>query len=186
MKSIWLSRVTGCLFAVGLLLSLPTPVLAQNPDSEEITKLLSRAENHALNLETDGDQLVAYTHSPSMSWQSHASRLSEMRNDVNEMGKIVTEMQQLHSQGSPWQQVAIDRIYPLLREMADALTATIKRLNDHPSQVNMPAYQDYVHSQYDVASRTASLVKDLVDYGRSKKNSDTIRMKLELPEKSGQ
>jgi len=70
--------------------------------------------------------------------------------------------------------------------MADSLTATIKHLNDHPTQVKMPPYQDYVNSQYEVASRTASRVKDLVDYGRSKKNSDQIRRRLELPETSSQ
>ena len=185
MKSMWLSRFSAYLVTFGLFFALQPVVFAQNSDSEEISKLLAHAQSHAMSLDNDADTLVAYTRS-NVGWQSHSSRLNDMKNDVNEMGKIVADMQQQRSEGSPWQQAAIDRVYPLLREMADALTATIKHLNDHPTQVNMPPYQDYVQSQYEVASRTASLVKDLVDYGRSKKNSDQIRQRLELPEKAGQ
>ncbi len=184
MKSKWIFRVPCCLAVIAFFLAMTSPFLmAQNPDSEQISKLLSDARSQAATAEIDADTLVAYTRS-AISWETHADKLEEMRLDVNRMGKTVAELQKLRPEGSPWQQVAIDRIYPLLRDMADELTATMDHLNKHKSDINMPPYWDYAHANYDVASRTASLINDLVEYGKAKENSATLQQKLELPAKA--
>ena len=56
-----------------------------------------------------------------------------MRLHINDLGKVAKELEDARPEGSPWQQVAIDRIDPLLREMADQLTSTINHLNAHKS-----------------------------------------------------
>jgi len=100
---------------------------------------------------------------------------------VNNLGKVVGQLNTTRSQGSPWQQTAIDRINPMLREMADQLTETIKFLTDHKAQVNMPPYQDYARANYDLASRTARTISDFVEYSKSKGDAQELQRRLELP-----
>lgn len=183
MKSQWIFRLSGYLAVLIFAAAISArPLPAQNPDSEKINQLLAQAKSHAVQLEDDADLLVAFTRSH-VSWEAHADKLRAMSTDVNEMGKIVSQLQAISSEGSAWQKVAIDRIYPMLRDMADELTTTIKFLSAHQSQVNMPPYQDYAHANYDLASRTSSLVGDLVAYGKAKSDSSAIQQRLELPAK---
>ena len=104
-----------------------------------------------------------------------------MKDHFNALGRIQKQLADLRAQGSPWQQVAIDRLDPLLRDMADQLTATIKQLNTHQSRVHMPAYQEYVQANHDFATRTAELISDYVEYDRAKATVQRLEAKLELP-----
>jgi hypothetical protein len=84
-------------------------------------------------------------------------------------------------EGSPWQQQAIDQVTPLLQDMADHLTATIKHLNENQERVNMPAFQDYARGNYELASQTSELIKDYVNYDKVRSQSLALEQKLETP-----
>ena len=174
-------RVISVLSLFALFLAInPTLLMAQSNDSATITNLLSQAKNLATQAEEHADTLKSYTTS-GLSWESHASQLSAMREHVNDLGKVVSQLNDARAEGSPWQQEAIDRINPLLREMADHLTATINHLNDHKNQLQMQAYRDYTSANYDLASRTATVISDLVEYGKAKSKATSLEQKLEPP-----
>lgn len=178
-------RVCGVVAAGTLLAVIAAPVLrAQVQDSKEVSALLLEAKSHAILAADDAATLQSYTNS-SISWQTHAAKLNLMREHVNSLGQINKQLTDLRSQGSPWQQIAIDRIDPLLRDMANQLSATINRLNDHPNQVHMPAYRDYVQANHEFASRTAEIIRDFVDYDRAKATVERLEAKLELPPHEG-
>src|SRR6478672_2735593 len=153
---------------------------AQSPDSEEISKLLVQAKAHALELEDDAADLDAITRSK-LSWKQHANKLERMREHINSLGQVSKQLNEKRSEGSPWQQKAIDQIDPLLREMASSLTATINHLNEQQSQVHMPAYREYVHSNHELASKTARLIRDFVDYDEAKSEAEAFESKLKPP-----
>lgn len=46
--------------------------------------------------------------------------------------------------------------------MDEALAATIAALNDHPERVNLPAYRENVHANYDVCEGAATVISDFV------------------------
>jgi len=173
-------RIALCAAAFALASFPCSSLAAQTPDSEEITKLLSEAKTHAILAEDDAATLHSYTRS-GLAWQTHANRLSMMKEHINDLGKTAKQLNDLKSTGSPWQQVAIDRINPLLREMADTLTATIEHLNKNQSQIHMSKYRDYAEANYDLASRTTAMIKDFVDYGKAKEKSEDLERTLELP-----
>lgn len=158
-----------------------TPWLAaQTNDSAEISALLAQAKTHATLAADDAATLQSYTNS-NLNWQTHAKGLENMKEHVNALGRVHKQIVDLRPQGSQWQQIAIDRIDPLLRDLAAQLTATIQRLNEHPGQVHMPAYRDYVQANYEYASRTAELIHDFVDYDTAKAKVEALEAKLELP-----
>ncbi len=183
MKTPIITRFCTGLAALALIVTFAlasSTARAQTKDSEDISKYLSEAKTHAVLAEDDAATLDAYANS-NISWESHAARLENMREHVNNLGKTVKELTDLRAEGSPWQQEAIDRINPLLRSMADQLSATINHLSNNKERIHMQAYRDYVRANSELASRTASVIKDLVDYGKAKSRAESLETKLELP-----
>ncbi len=181
MKTRSILRISIGLAVVTLFLVIKGPVaVAQNADSTEISNLLLEAQHNATLLDNDADQLVGYTRSK-LHWNSHAQQLESMKTHVNNLGKLSAQLNDLRSEGSPWQQQAIDQINPLLKEMADHLTATINHLNENQDRVHMPAYEDYARGNYELASQISQLIKDYVNYDKARSQTLALEQKLETP-----
>ena len=174
------SFLTLALTALFVLVAGPSYATAQNRDSAAISKLLHEARTYAVQADSDAAELESFTNSR-LSWHSHAQQLEIIRGHVNNMGRVVKEMQDMKSEGSPWQQDAIDRIDPLLSLMAQQLTTIIEYGNKNPNRIHMPQYRDYVRSGAELASHTARLISDLVAYDRAQSRAQMLEQKLELP-----
>jgi hypothetical protein len=181
MKSRRITHIARAFAIVAFITAMSSPIVrAQSNDSAAISKLLSEAKSHAVQAEEHAATLKSYTTS-GLSWESHASQLNAMRLHINDLGRVAKELNDARSEGSPWQQVAIDRINPLLREMADQLTVTIKHLDAHKDQISMQQYRDYTAANYELSNRTAAMISDLVEYGKAKSKAESLERKLELP-----
>jgi hypothetical protein len=178
------SRILGGLTALVLLIAMNSPFLAaQASDSDSISKLLTEAKSHAALAEDDAAALDSFTNSK-LSWQSHTAKLEQMKEHVNALGKVSKQLGELNEQGSSWQQKAIKQIDPLLRDMASQLTDTINHLNDNQANIHMQQYRDYTRANYDLANRTADVIRDYVEYDKAKSKAEALEQKLELPSSS--
>lgn len=166
-----------------LSLALVTPLClsARNTDSEQVLKLLSDAKTEAAVLQRDAGELNAFTHS-GVSWQSYADQLAQIKIHVNKVAAVVQELNDLRIIASPWQKVAIDRVNPLLRELAANTQLIITRLSSTPTRVHTTSYREYVAAHYDLAVDLASMIGELVDYGKTKAKFEALTRKLEMPE----
>ena len=155
------------LVVAGCLMISPTVQAGETPSggSEEVNQLLAEFKTEARELESDADELALWTRSPHVSWQSHAQKISLITEHVNQAGKILAEMDKVRLTASPWQQGAIDRIYPMLKEMADNTNTIIDHFTDHKSHTYLPPYTDYAQANYELARDLAALIGDYVDYG---------------------
>lgn len=175
-----LPRSLAFLSALALILFAGTQsTSAATPDSQQITQLLNDAKTHAVQAEDDAASLEAFTRSR-VSWRQHTYELDSMKLHVNEMGKIAAELRNLEPQGSTWQKQAIGQVIPLLKDMADHLTKTIQHLNENQNQVHMAPYTDYARTNYELAKRTADLIRDFVEYDQAKSTAESLEDKLEL------
>lgn len=174
------SLLTLALTVLFALVAGPSYANAQNKDSAEISHLLSQADFHAAQLDNDAEQLASYSNS-NMDWQSHAHQLEIMRGHVNNLGKLLAEMHSMRTEGSPWQQDAINRIDPLLRQMAHQLTVTIDHGSRYPNRIHMIKYKNYTHACADYAARTSRLISDLVAYDLAQSRARMLEQDLELP-----
>lgn len=118
-----------------------------------------------------------------LSWQSHAQQLSLIKEHVNKCGEVVQTLNDAKGEGSPWQQTAIERVTPLLSEMAKNIEGTIEHLNNNQSRVHLAPFKDYVVANYDLANQLAALINDFVDYGKSKDKFENLGDKLEVAER---
>jgi hypothetical protein len=168
--------------ALGTLLTLPLLVPAQNADSKAINDLLKTSEEHAVLANNDAETLESYTRTKTFSSQSHAVRLNAMKEHANDLITDFNKLNLLRDTGSAWQQEAIDRVDPLLKEMSAHLTSTIDHFNENKRSVNMPPFRDYVKANREYMSRASELISAFVEYGETKAKAESLEKSLELPE----
>jgi trans-aconitate methyltransferase len=147
--------------------------------SEEVSQLLSQVKTEAIALERDSEDLAAWTGAKQMSWESHAGKLNEIKDHVNQAGRLLRQLNEASGTASPWQQQAIDRIYPLLKELADNTEMTINHFNDNKDKIHFSAYAEYAKAGYELAHDLAALVSDYVEYGNLEVDFHRLQEKLD-------
>ena len=182
MKRKILGRCLGTVLLVAAVLLMPRLGVSAAPpeDNKEVSQLLEDIKGQAADLQRDSDELESFTRSD-MSWQSHAEELDRIKERINAIGKTISKLQNLRSSASPWQREAIDRIIPVAKKLASNTTAAIEHLNKNPLRINEPQYQQYLKSNAEAASNLATLVKDFVEYGKTRTTLEAYERKLEVP-----
>ena len=146
--------------------------------SEEVSQLLSQVKTEAIALEQDSDELAVWARAKHVSWQSHSRKLNEIKDHVNQAGQLLRKLNEAKDTASPWQQQAIDRIYPLLKELADNTGMTINHFNDNQDNFHFGAYEDYAKAGYALAQELAALISDYVEYGEHEAEFHRLQEKL--------
>jgi hypothetical protein len=152
---------------------LQAAVAAESP---EITKLLADARAEAAELKADSTNMESFTRSTT-SWQSYASHVEMIKGHVNNAGKLLAKLKDAESTGAPWQQAAIKRIEPLLKEMAENTTLIIKRLNDNQARVHLPEFKELVKANAGLATDLEALIRDFVEYGNAEEKVEELSEK---------
>jgi hypothetical protein len=175
------SSKTRALSVLAIALAAATASWAQTPrDSSEVSRLLTEVKAEAVQLRHDADELKAFTRS-GLSWESHATKVEEIKGRINKAGELLSKLENEKGAASPWQQQAIERITPMLKELASNTESTIDHLNQKPKLLHTGPYKEYVEANYEVASSLEELISDYVDYGKSKARSEELASKLEVP-----
>jgi len=147
--------------------------------SAEVSRLLAEVKTEAIALERDAADLHAWTGAKQVGWESHSGKLNLIREHINKAGQLLPRLNEAREGASPWQHQAIDRIYPLLKELADNTQATINHLNDNQSNVHFSPYTDYAKANYDLAQELAALVSDYVEFGEHEAEFHRLQEKLQ-------
>jgi methyl-accepting chemotaxis protein len=174
-------RLGLALLAMALFFMAPAISAAQSSkDSQEVSGLLAEAKTEATQLKQDTEEMSSFVRTKT-SWETHADQISQIKQHVNKLGELVTKMDNAKGAASPWQQQSINRVTPLLKDLAASVTTTIKHLNDNKDRLLNPPYPDYAAANAEYASDLAQLVSDYVAYGEAKHKSEDLAKKLEVP-----
>jgi hypothetical protein len=175
-----LTKIVKTAALLALLLVSSMTVAAQKADSYKIAELFNQIKEHSALAEDDAQLLESYTRSGAH-WQSHARQLAQVKDHVDGLLNDYNEAQLLRSEGSPWQQAAIDQIRPVLKTMTDHLNATIEHQRNKPSHIRFQAWIDYVHANREYTTKASNLIHDVVDYGKANETASLLEKKLQLP-----
>jgi len=169
------------LLVAGCLLISPAAKAADTPSgsSEEVSRLLSQIKTEAIALENDADVLAMWAGTKQIGWESHSHKLNEIKDHVNQAGQLLDKLKNAREGASPWQQQAIDRIYPLLNELADNTEATIDHFNDNKAHIQFAAYHNYAQAGYKLAEELTTLISDYVEYGEHEAEFHRLQDKLQ-------
>jgi len=166
------------------ILALLTPGLvafaADTPDSEQVNKLLSDAKTQAFQLKEDAGTMQ-FLSTTGVTWQDHAAIVNEIKEHVNSAGRILAKLEDARAKASPWQATAIDRVKPLLKELASNTDTIIAYLNKNPGRLQTAEYKDYLEANSDNAEELLGLITDFVNYGKTKHRLERLQGKLEVP-----
>jgi hypothetical protein len=146
--------------------------------SAEVAELLAQVKSKAVTLEKDTEHLAQWTMARQVSWQTHTAQINVIRGHINEAGKLLTRLNETRTTASPWQHEAMDRIQPLLQELADNTTTLIDHLNDSKHNVHLSDYRDSAKAGADTAKELAALVRDYVEYGEHEAEFRRLQDKL--------
>jgi hypothetical protein len=178
-ESITKSYAVGAVLVTFLLLSLSGRAFALPEDSQQLTQLLGEAKEEAAELAKDADEMESLIRTD-VNWQAHAEMLDRVKNHVNNMGRIVAKLGETSSSGSDLQEQAVDRILPLLKELAANTTAAINYLNQNKSRPKTDPYTQYLHDNAETAHQLAATVSSLWEYEKSMTRIAKLKNKLEL------
>jgi hypothetical protein len=161
-------------------LVIPSTLKATEPGaSAKIAKLLVDAKAEAVQLKDDSADMESFTKSK-LRWESYARKIEMIKEHVNNTGKLLAKLQEAEATGSPWQQTAIKRIEPLLKELAANTETTINHLNQNKAKIHFTEFKDYVKANYELATDLEALIRDFVNYGEAKEKIERLGKKLEV------
>ena len=152
---------------------------ATKQDNPEVSKLLEDIKSQAFDLKRLGRTRDVYSGRRFL-----ANACGTIESDEGPHQHHRQNHQQIAGsaqQRFPWQQEAIDRIIPVAQKLASNTTAAIEHLNKNQLRVKTPPYQEYVKSNAEAAANLAALVKDFVEYGKTRTTLEAYERKLEVP-----
>ncbi len=153
---------------------------ADEPDSDRVSKLLSATKTQAFNVKTDM-QTIDFFMGSELSWGSHTVIVNLYKEHIDAVRHQVSVLDDARSAASPLQKTTIDRIGPLLRELASDAEALINNIDQNRQRLNTGEYKDYVKVNGDLAAELATLVGSFVDYGTTRQKLELLINKLGLP-----
>ncbi len=166
--------------AVAFLSLAPAMASAQiAKDSEEFSGFLTQARAETLQLQKSAEEMNSFVHS-NMSWETEAAKISEIRQHVNQLGEFITRMNRVEV-ASPWQQMAIGDITPLVEELSANVTMTIFYLAEAPDRLIFTSFPEYVAANAETAANIAEVLSEYVEYGQAKQKAEDIAFELDLP-----
>jgi hypothetical protein len=174
-----LQRKTSLTLAMALVAGCVAIPNLSGAESQEINKLLGDTRAKAVQLAADADSLQSFTRS-NISWQTYSRQLDSMKENINAAGKLLTQLKDAEATGEPWQQEAIRRIEPLLKDMADNTSTTIKYLDANKNKIHAQEFKDLCEANLDIANNLESLIRDFVSFGNAKARYEELKQKLEL------
>lgn len=140
----------SCVALLGGALAVPATVAADTKfdgtAKTQVTAQLKEAKEKSYKLRKNADGWHAITRSRDLAWQSHASYLNSVRDDVNQLGKLLAALEEVKYDASAPQQVAIEDSKVRLQRTADSISEAIALLNDRTHNVYFSEYGEAVQS----------------------------------------
>jgi hypothetical protein len=133
---------------------------------KEASELLNRIQVQAYAAKEDAEGLTTLTRFHQVSWQLESDHLARVKAHVNNMGKDLCRLQVIRRATLPWQQHEIDRITPMLKELAARTQVAIDQFKGHEQTywaTNLPTDWSEITAE---ASQLNNSVMRQVEYAK--------------------
>lgn len=125
---------------------------APKSDTASVSQVLHEVKVHAAEANDDAEILDSFSRS-SVAWDSYTDRINEIRVHVNDLLHDYSRLQKMAGSATPQQREAINRLEPLLRDMANSLIKATQSLNDNRKVVHLPEFTTQVRSHHQSIDR---------------------------------
>lgn len=148
-------------------------------EQEEINQLLQNISGNAAIAGKHAGQLESFTRVGSrLHQETHAAELMGAKHAVNAMGSDLRRLQELRPGALPWQQAVIERIEPVMVDMAGHATSAIEQLGG--GRVPHPAgYRESVLNMYAAAGQVRNIISVNLDYAEAREKLNRLDPSVE-------
>jgi hypothetical protein len=162
---------------LAVILAVPMiPATATTLANPDVNTPMKEAKRASYQLRNTADTLHAITRSGGHSWQSHLRYLNSARDKVNQLGKMLANLEDLQPHATETQQVAIAAMRPQLVETANALTTAIELLNEWPHNVYSGEYRDAVQAVSEQADSLHQTLDVVLAYEAAQAKLDSLEL----------
>ena len=139
------------------------PPMGEVSQVSKIDDMLADFESKAIQIRRDA-AILESTRRNKLSWQTHSSHLSTMKEHINEMGKMLAALEAMKPKATLFQEKAIEAARPHLEDMAQRVEKGMKWLNEDRSSVSKAEYKDNLHGIWSSADQLYRNVDTIIDY----------------------
>ena len=140
------------------------PRMGEVSQVSKIDDLLASFESKAIETRRDAAMLESKRRNPRLGWESHSSKLNLMKLHINEMGKMLAELEQMKPKATLFQEKAIEAARPHLEDLARRVEKAIGWLNEDRTSIAKAEYKDNLHGIWSDADQLYRNVDTIIDY----------------------
>ena len=164
------------LFVAALMPSASAESRRQTGDAQrQVADRLADFKRTASQLHREADTLNSHRNSR-VSWQTHSLHLGNLTDQVNQLGRSLTELEALKPAASESQRMAIEHARPHLVSIAQSTTRAIELLNDNRRSVHFPEYGEVASDIYDHADALDMKLDAILDFEDAKVRLDALEV----------
>lgn len=134
------------------------------PEVAKVDDKLAEFESKAIETRRDAMFLESKRRSPQLSWETHVQKLNIMKEHINEMGKMLSELEGMKPQATVFQEKSIEAARPHLEDLARRVQNAINWLNEDRRSTLKAEYKDNLHGIWTSADRLYDDVDTILDY----------------------
>ena len=141
----------------------------------EVADDLAVFEQQAADVSRNADVLLSLSRNHRVSWESHEYHLGNLRHDINNMGRMLSELEQAMPEASEAQQLAMERARPHLEALASETGDALDLLRGGKENLWQAPYEETIADLAKQADILYQTVHTIVNYH----NADDRLEKLE-------
>jgi len=140
------------------------PKIGEVSQVSKIDDKLAQFESRAIETRRDAAMLESKRRNRQLSWQTHADKLSVMKEHINEMGKMLAELEGMKPKATLFQEKAIEAARPPLEDMARRVGNALNWLNEDRRSIAKAEYRDNLHGIWVSSDALYRDVDTVIDY----------------------
>ena len=140
------------------------PPMGEVSQVSKIDDMLASFESKAIETRRDAAMLESKRRNSQINWRTHADKLHAMKEHVNEMGRMLAELEGMKSKATLFQEKAIEAARPHLEDLAQRVEKALKWLNEDRTSISRAEYKENLHGIWSDADQLYRNVDTIIDY----------------------
>lgn len=154
-----------------------------NVEQRQVADQLADFKSSAYALRREADTLGSRANSRG-TWQTHAHYLGNVRDQVNQLGKSLAELEAMKPMASDSQKIAIEHAREHLVSVAQNTTRALELINDNRASVHFPDYVEAVKNIQTHSDALHSKLDTVLDFENAKERLEALDLQPMLTEGS--
>ena len=144
----------------------------------EAKETLQEIDASAFTVAEEAGQLRQFSANPQYGPEAHLDKLIAMKEEINRIGREIGSLEAERDALAPWEQQAIDKTLPLLKETAANTQNAIEYFNENRAHLWTVNYREYASVIWRDSEQIAKTLKDYLKYAKARDQEQQLEQRL--------